>query len=296
MDRSGLKKRFFTALLLCALALTVLPPRAGANSQLPAAFKTTKIIGYTSYILTNDRIFVPEKALLTAEGEADLAKVAGLLQSCARHPVVVRVHSDNLGFSSYNDKLSLERANLIKSRLAEKVAFVPDALSAEGLGARHPVAANLVNGKDNPEGRKHNRRTEIVVNTNETLQTPVAEVVEETKEKVAEKKEELTPEERRKLPPELQAMHQELLENGEKNSSEAQADIDVMKTEAEDRAFGAEGGFGQDSNAVVGESKKDMTPDGKRKMHELTDAEKKKLQEEQEWNRNEFGLFLKNEQ
>jgi hypothetical protein len=64
MDRSGLKKRFFTALLLCALALTALPPRAGANSPLPAAFKTTKIIGYTSYILTNDRIFVPEKLCL----------------------------------------------------------------------------------------------------------------------------------------------------------------------------------------------------------------------------------------
>lgn len=296
MDRSGFKRRFFTALLLSALALTALPLRAGANSQSPASFKTTKIIGFTSYIFANDRIFVQEKALLTAEGEADLAKLASLLQNCARHPVVVRVHSDNLGFSSYNNKLSLERANLIKSWLAEKVAFVPDALSAEGMGGRHPIDANLVNGKDNPEGRKHNRRTEIVVNTNETLQTPVVEVVEETNGKVAEKKQSLTPEERMNLPSELQA-NQELLESGaEKNSGEPQADLDVMKAEAEDRAFGAEGEFGQDSNAVVGESKKDMTPDGKRKMHEPTAAEKKKLQEEQDWNRNEFGLFLKNEQ
>lgn len=297
-----ISKQICSAILLATLAVPALAPGARANTETAikggTPFKTTKIIGYTSYIFANDRLYMQEKAMFTTEGEADMAKLALLLQDAARHPVSIKVHSDGLGFASYNLKLSQQRADLIKSWLSERVAFVPDALTAEGMGGSHPIDANLLKGKDNPLGRQHNRRTEIVVNTNQILETPAVEVVES--EQSAKKKDELSAEDRRKLPPELQSMHQEFDMGDESNKRQDgaennQSGSENMQGDAQDRAFNPDGEFAQDANAVEGESKKDVTADGKRKMHEPTAAEKKKMQEELEWNRNEFGLFLKNE-
>jgi outer membrane protein OmpA-like peptidoglycan-associated protein/tetratricopeptide (TPR) repeat protein len=71
-------------------------------------------------------------------------------------------HTDGQGTEEYNMKLSQARAESVKKYLIEKGIAV-DRIEAKGYGETKPVAPNTINGKDNPEGRKKNRRTEFKV-------------------------------------------------------------------------------------------------------------------------------------
>ncbi|MEI2709627.1 MAG: OmpA family protein [Chitinophagaceae bacterium] len=69
---------------------------------------------------------------------------------------IVKVHDE------YNLKLSQARAESVKKYLIAK-GIAPERIEAKGYGESKPVAPNTINGKDNPEGRKKNRRTEFKV-------------------------------------------------------------------------------------------------------------------------------------
>jgi outer membrane protein OmpA-like peptidoglycan-associated protein len=92
--------------------------------------------------------------LLDALGDAP--KHADLSQ-----PFKVRGHTDSKGDPGYNVGLSKRRAETIKTLLETKYPNLKDHIETEGLGASEPVAPNSVGGKDNPEGRRKNRRVEI---------------------------------------------------------------------------------------------------------------------------------------
>lgn len=70
-------------------------------------------------------------------------------------------HTDSVGTVAYNDKLSLRRANAVKSYLVTKGVPV-DLISVEGHGLHDPVASNAT-----AEGRAKNRRAEITVDTDQ---------------------------------------------------------------------------------------------------------------------------------
>jgi outer membrane protein OmpA-like peptidoglycan-associated protein len=68
-----------------------------------------------------------------------------------------------LGDDEYNMNLSAARANSVKKYLEGK-GIATERLEAKGYGETKPVEPNTKpNGKDNPEGRKKNRRTEFKV-------------------------------------------------------------------------------------------------------------------------------------
>jgi len=71
-------------------------------------------------------------------------------------------HTDSQGTDEYNMKLSQARAESVKKYLIEK-GIAADRIEAKGYGETKPIAPNTINGKDNPEGRKKNRRTEFKV-------------------------------------------------------------------------------------------------------------------------------------
>jgi len=75
----------------------------------------------------------------------------------------IRGHTDAKGSDDYNQNLSERRAQAVLAALRER-GSATDA-SAHGYGETQPVAANEVNGKDNPGGRQLNRRVEIFVRT-----------------------------------------------------------------------------------------------------------------------------------
>ena len=74
--------------------------------------------------------------------------------------VEIYSYTDAKGSDEYNLQLSQRRAQSVLDYL-EKNGVVRDRLTAKGFGKKNAAAPNETNGKDNPEGRQLNRRTEF---------------------------------------------------------------------------------------------------------------------------------------
>jgi OOP family OmpA-OmpF porin len=66
-------------------------------------------------------------------------------------------HTDNVGSESYNQKLSADRAEVVRNALIAK-GIDSDRLIARGYGASKPLKAN-----DSEQHRALNRRTEMII-------------------------------------------------------------------------------------------------------------------------------------
>ncbi|WP_136809396.1 AAA family ATPase [Desulfosediminicola flagellatus] len=91
---------------------------------------------------------------------ADLEHVDGFVEAIKQHPdhvVYISGHTDSYGSEVYNYKLSLFRANMLKSFFLGK-GIDAEQLKVRGFGSRQPIASNTT-----PEGRTLNRRVEIDV-------------------------------------------------------------------------------------------------------------------------------------
>lgn len=90
-----------------------------------------------------------------------LDQLAAALIESAVPTAEVSGHTDAIGDEAYNQDLSEKRAQAVVDALTERQ--VASTLLAEGYGETVPVAANEVDGHDNPAGRQLNRRVEIFV-------------------------------------------------------------------------------------------------------------------------------------
>ncbi len=66
-------------------------------------------------------------------------------------------HTDSLGSSEFNKRLSLERAKSVANYMEKKFKMKTDRFEVVGAGETEPVAANTT-----PEGRKLNRRIDVI--------------------------------------------------------------------------------------------------------------------------------------
>ena len=89
--------------------------------------------------------------------------VAGVLKADANRKLKISGHTDALGGEDYNIELSRDRADSVRAAMIE--SGVPsDQISIEGFGAAKPRGENFrPDGSDNPEGRRLNRRAEILL-------------------------------------------------------------------------------------------------------------------------------------
>lgn len=85
-----------------------------------------------------------------------MADIARYMKNNPGLSVVVTGYTDNQGNTSYNEHLSLFRANSVKSFLVGQ-GVDKARIRTEGLGSRNPVEPN-----ETVEGREKNRRVEIV--------------------------------------------------------------------------------------------------------------------------------------
>jgi len=69
-------------------------------------------------------------------------------------------HTDAIGSNEYNYLLSYRRAKATKDYLVDK-GVSPTSLITKKYGKTDPIASNMINGQDYPEGRKLNRRVEF---------------------------------------------------------------------------------------------------------------------------------------
>lgn len=103
-----------------------------------------------------------DKATLRPESFPALDSLYDVLTNNPSIVVEIRSHTDSKGNDDYNMKLSQNRAQSVVNYLAKK-GISSDRLKATGMGEVEPIAPNEINGKDNPEGRQLNRRTDFKI-------------------------------------------------------------------------------------------------------------------------------------
>jgi len=99
---------------------------------------------------------------LREESFVHLDSVVDFLYYRPELSIEIGSHTDNKGNDKYNLKLSQFRSQYVVDYLANK-GIDAHRITAKGYGESLPIAPNEVNGKDYPEGRQLNRRTEIKI-------------------------------------------------------------------------------------------------------------------------------------
>lgn len=105
-----------------------------------------------------------DKSTLRPESVASLDSVVQFLTDNPSISVEIYSYTDSKGNEAYNVALSQRRAQAVLDYL-EKNGIDRARLTARGFGPKNSVAPNKINGKDNPEGRQQNRRTEFRIVT-----------------------------------------------------------------------------------------------------------------------------------
>ena len=124
------------------------PPPPPARPAAPVSEKVT----YAA-----DAFFDFDKANLKPEAQAKLTDLVDKTKGINLEVVIAVGHTDSIGTGSYNQKLSVRRADSVKSFLVGK-GIEKNRIYTEGKGATQPVADNKTS-----EGRAKNRRVEVEV-------------------------------------------------------------------------------------------------------------------------------------
>lgn len=107
------------------------------------------------------------KSKIKDRSERILKDVSTILVENPEMEVQLNGHTDAKGTHPYNDMLSKSRAKQAKNYLIQR-GISPNRIITKGYGEKNPVALNQDRrGRDLPEGRRFNRRVEIIVSTKE---------------------------------------------------------------------------------------------------------------------------------
>lgn len=145
-----------------------------AQEQRASALEIQRLEDEVLRLTMNAVTFESGRSAIRPDHSATFDRVGALLDKYDRSVVHVVGHTDNVGESAFNDRLSRERAASVKTHFLH--AGVEDwRIRTQGLGETRPIASN-----DSAEGRRANRRVEIyikpLVEGNEAIafQSPVA--------------------------------------------------------------------------------------------------------------------------
>ena len=105
----------------------------------------------------SDVLFKTGSFELGPDARERLAKVSGILLAYPGLRLQVEGHTDNVGGDDYNQQLSERRAQAVRDYLVEQ-GITEGSISSRGFGKTVPVASN-----DTADGRRQNRRVELVV-------------------------------------------------------------------------------------------------------------------------------------
>jgi outer membrane protein OmpA-like peptidoglycan-associated protein len=112
-----------------------------------------------------DVLFQTGKADLAGETREQLAKIAGILIAYPDIKVAIDGYTDSTGSLQFNEQLSQQRADAVRSYLASQ-GVNSGSITSQGFGPSDPVASN-----DTASGRQQNRRVELVLNGSSIDQT-----------------------------------------------------------------------------------------------------------------------------
>lgn len=104
------------------------------------------------------------KSNIKDQYKPEIAKVADKLKEYPDAAAKIEGHTDNTGPRKLNDRLSLARANAVKSMLVSDYGISADRLSTEGFSWDRPIAPNTT-----VEGRSMNRRVYAIITGSRTV-------------------------------------------------------------------------------------------------------------------------------
>ena len=139
-----------------APAPAVTPPPPAPKAAPPAPPAAPKPVS-EKVTMAADAHFDFDKATLKPEGKTKLDDLVGKLKAVNLEVIIAIGHTDSIGSTAYNKKLSLRRADSVKAYLVSK-GIEANRIYTEGKGESQPVADNKTK-----EGRAKNRRVEIEV-------------------------------------------------------------------------------------------------------------------------------------
>jgi len=136
---------------------------------------------YAAKEVTSDEIeklknvfFDFDQSVLKPEGKSQLNTLYSIMTKNPTYVVEVHAHTDSKGSLEYNQRLANRRKNSVVNYLKAK-GIAAHRVATYVHGEAIPVAKNDINGQDTEEGRKLNRRVELVV---KDLQGAKVDVVE----------------------------------------------------------------------------------------------------------------------
>lgn len=154
--------RFIAPVLLAVLVLTGCQAPQGKFS--PEQVAAMKSLGFSesdgdwSLGLSDKILFNTNDAQLNTQSRQQITTMASRLAATGITHARMDGHTDNYGEDSYNEALSLKRANRVADAWAEGAGIPRSNLTTQGLGKKYPVASNAT-----AQGRSENRRVTIVI-------------------------------------------------------------------------------------------------------------------------------------
>jgi outer membrane protein OmpA-like peptidoglycan-associated protein len=107
-------------------------------------------------------LFETNKSAIKQDSLALLDSLVSIISSCqptiAGHGIQISGHTDNVGNDAYNQKLSQQRAGVVKNYFVKK-GIDGGLVKSVGLGESKPIASN-----DDEAGRSQNRRITFDIN------------------------------------------------------------------------------------------------------------------------------------
>lgn len=101
--------------------------------------------------------FDSERASLTSRAEQPVNELTDFLLQFPERNIIIEGHTDNTGSESFNQKLSQQRADVIRDALIAR-GISDSRIMSIGFGEAYPVASNKTE-----TGRRENRRVEVFI-------------------------------------------------------------------------------------------------------------------------------------
>ncbi|AYW23639.1 TPA: OmpA family protein [Klebsiella pneumoniae] len=153
-------RKYFVPALMAAALLT------GCQALTPEQVAAMKSYGFTesngdwSLGLSDSILFDKNDYRLRPDSRQQITTMASRLAATGITHSRLEGHTDNYGEDSYNEALSLKRANSVADAWAEGAHVPRSNLVTRGLGKKYPIASN-----DTAAGRAENRRVTVVIST-----------------------------------------------------------------------------------------------------------------------------------